>query len=92
MFGTVIFSYGLPGLAIVCALLAVVWRRNARDFIIYFLPVLLYSMVHQPMRQPMMWSLLILVCALRSRVGKQLLAPTQCCGRGASLRAMLGSR
>ena len=59
MFGTVIFSYGLPGLAIVCALLAVVWRRNARDFIIYFLPVLLYSMVHQPMRQPMMWSLLI---------------------------------
>lgn len=59
MFGTLLFSYGLPGLGIVCALLAVVWRRNARDFIIYFLPILLYSVVHQPMRQSMMWTLLI---------------------------------
>lgn len=59
MFGTLLFSYGLPGLAIVCALLAIVWRRNARDFAIYFLPVLVYSLVHHPMRQTMAWALLI---------------------------------
>ncbi len=61
MFGTLLFSYGLPGIAIVTALLAVVWRRNARDFVIYFLPILLYALVHHPMRQAMMWSLLISV-------------------------------
>ena len=59
MFGTLLFSYGLPGIAIVAAVFAVVWRRNARDFIIYFLPILLYALVHHPMRQAMMWSLLI---------------------------------
>jgi hypothetical protein len=61
MFGTLLFSYGLPGLGIVCVLLAVVWRRNPRDFIIYFVPILLYSVVHQPMRQSMMWTLLIAI-------------------------------
>ncbi len=71
MFGTLIFSYGLPGLAFVCALLAVAWRRNARDFLIYFVPILLYSVVHQPMRQAMMWILLILLAHYGPVAGKQ---------------------
>lgn len=61
MFGTLVFSYGLPGLAIVLALLAVVFRRNPRDFLIYLFPVLLYGLTHHPMRQPMMWALVIAV-------------------------------
>jgi hypothetical protein len=59
MFGTLLFSYGLPGLAIVGALLAVAFRRNKRDFVTYMGPVLLYSFVHHPMRQVMMWALVI---------------------------------
>jgi O-antigen ligase len=61
MFGTLIFSYGLPGLGIVCALLAVAWRRNARDFAIYLVPAMLYALVHHPMRQTMFWALVIAI-------------------------------
>jgi hypothetical protein len=61
MLGTLVFNYGLPGLGIVCALMAIAWRRNPRDFTTYFVPALLYSLVHQPMRQTMFWTLLIAI-------------------------------
>lgn len=61
MFGTLIFSYGLPGVGLVFCLLAFVFRRNPRDFLMFVVPVLLYSVTHHPMRQPMFWMFLLLV-------------------------------
>lgn len=61
MLGTLLFSYGLPGIVIIASLFAVIWRRNRRGMLIYGLPILLYSLTHQPMRQPMMWILLLLI-------------------------------
>lgn len=61
MLGTLLFSYGVPGVVIVVSLFVIIWRRNSRGMIIYGLPILLYSLTHQPMRQPMMWMLLLLI-------------------------------
>ncbi len=61
MIGTLLFSYGLPGTFLVLSLFAIVYRRNRRDFIIYMTPILVYSLTHHPMRQTMMWTLLLLI-------------------------------
>lgn len=66
MFGTLLFSYGLPGLALFLALLALLARRNLRNFAIYMTPILLYSLTHQPMRQWMMWCLFLVLAWLGS--------------------------
>jgi O-antigen ligase len=63
MFGTLLFSYGLPGLLLVLALLAVTARRAPKQFVVLFVPVLLYSLTHHPMRQPMLWALLLFIGA-----------------------------
>lgn len=63
IFGTLLFSYGLPGLVIVMALLAVTVRQAPRQFVVLFVPILLYSLTHQPMRQPMLWALLLFIGA-----------------------------
>lgn len=63
MFGTLLFSYGLPGLVMVLALLAVTARQAPRHFIVLVIPILLYSLTHQPMRQPMLWALLLFIGA-----------------------------
>ena len=67
MFGTLVFSYGLPGTIVFLSLLAVAWRRNARDCLVVVPPILLYSLTHHPLRQPMMWVLLVLICQLSAR-------------------------
>lgn len=63
MFGTLLFSYGLPGLVLVLCLLAASARQALRPFIVVFVPVLLYALSHHPMRQPMVWMLLFLIGA-----------------------------
>jgi hypothetical protein len=71
MFGTLLFSYGLPGVMLVLALLTVTARRAPKQFIILFVPVLLYSMTHHPMRQPMLWALLLFIGA-SPRIDRQI--------------------
>lgn len=64
MLGTLAFCYGIIGTVALIWILAIVARRNPRDFAICIGPVLLYSLTHNPMRQPMLWMLLVLVVHL----------------------------
>jgi len=70
MIGTLLFSYGLAGTVLVAMFLVLVLRRNHRDFIIFVVPILLYSLTHHPMRQPLMWSFFLLIahCGVPARV------------------------
>jgi hypothetical protein len=61
MLGTLLFCYGAPGLAIFGCLFAMLIRRAPRDFAIYVMPTLLYSLTHNPLRQMMMWALFVLI-------------------------------
>jgi hypothetical protein len=66
MFGTLLFSYGLPGLGLFLLLMALLLRRHPRNFVVYVTPILLYSLTHQPMRQWMMWGVFVLLAWLGS--------------------------
>lgn len=59
--GTIIFSYGFFGtLMFVLFLFSLFWE-NKYSFIIYLLPLLLYSLTHMGLRSKLFWIILILV-------------------------------
>jgi hypothetical protein len=77
LFGTVIFSYGLIGFTLLTAILVSTFSRAPKDFIIFFGPILLYSLTHHPLRQLMMWVFLVVIehVSSRSSVGVTLARP-----------------
>lgn len=62
--GTVLFSYGIVGFALFLALLAVVFRRAPLAHALYSLPIWMYGMTHQGLRDTMLWVFLALVFGL----------------------------
>lgn len=60
--GTILFCYGIPGSILFLAFLASVWRRNRIGFVIYILPLLLYSLTHNGLRYTPFW-ICLSVCA-----------------------------
>ena len=73
-FGTILFSYGMPGLAIFGLLFWRVFRRAQFSHFLYFLPVCFYNLTHQGIRFSMFWVFVALVIAV-SRHGHHLLPP-----------------
>jgi len=67
LFGTVLFSYGLIGFSLLAAALIFVFSRAPKDFIVFFGPILLYSLTHHPLRQLMLWVFLVLMEHVSSR-------------------------
>jgi len=54
-FGTVLFSYGIIGLFLFCALLLMVFRQVPMAFRLYSLPIWAYGVTHQGLRDTMLW-------------------------------------
>jgi hypothetical protein len=59
--GTVLFSYGIIGFSLFCALLLMVFRRAPRIYALYSLAIWAYGMTHQGLRDTMLWVFLGLV-------------------------------
>ncbi|MBB6228546.1 hypothetical protein FHS79_002736 [Polymorphobacter multimanifer] len=57
-FGTMLFSYGIPGLSLFVLFLASVIRRLPVSLGIYLLPSLLYGVTHQGLRFTLFWGLI----------------------------------
>jgi hypothetical protein len=53
--GTVLFSYGIIGFALFCALLVMVFREAPLAHKLYSLPIWAYGMTHQGLRDTMLW-------------------------------------
>jgi len=65
--GTILFSYGIPGILLFMIFLSNVFRQNRLGFVIYILPLILYSLTHNGLRYTPFW-----VClAVCSRLGKK---------------------
>jgi hypothetical protein len=60
-FGTILFSYGLPGAALFLLVLWVIFRRSPLRHFMYFVPACLYGITHQGLRFSEFWILLALV-------------------------------
>jgi hypothetical protein len=60
-FGTILFSYGLPGAALFLFVLWVIFRRAPLRHLVYFIPVCLYGITHQGLRFGEFWIFLALV-------------------------------
>jgi hypothetical protein len=63
-FGTVLFAYGIPGLALFVTLLAVIFWRAPLAHALYSLPIWAYGITHQGLRDTMLWVFLGLVFGL----------------------------
>jgi O-Antigen ligase len=63
-FGTVLFSYGIVGFVLFLALLVVVFRPAPLAHALYSLPIWMYGMTHQGLRDTMLWVFLGLVFGL----------------------------
>jgi O-Antigen ligase len=63
-FGTVLFAYGIVGLTLFLALLALVFWRAPLGHALYSLPIWAYGMTHQGSRDTMLWVFLGLVFGL----------------------------
>jgi hypothetical protein len=62
--GTVLFSYGIIGFSLFCALLLLVFWRAPLAHAVYSLPIWAYVMTHQGLRDTMLWVFLGLVFGL----------------------------
>jgi hypothetical protein len=60
-FGTILFSYGLPGAALFLLVLWIIFRRAPPRYLVYFVPVCLYGITHQGLRFTQFWIFLALV-------------------------------
>lgn len=54
-FGTIIFAYGIPGTILFLIFLHNIWRENRVGFILYILPLLIYSLTHNALRYTPFW-------------------------------------
>ena len=68
-FGTIIFSYGFFGTLIFTLFLFSLFRENKYYFIIYLLPLFLYSLTHMGLRSKLFWIILILTI-INNRIDK----------------------
>lgn len=57
-FGTMLFSYGVPGLTLFVALVAGIFRRLPTRLGIYLIPSLVYGITHQGLRFTLFWALI----------------------------------
>ena len=60
-FGTVLYSYGVPGSVLFFLMLWMVFRRAPARNAIYFFPICLYGFTHQGLRASLFWVFLALV-------------------------------
>jgi hypothetical protein len=68
-FGTVLFSYGVPGIVLFLIMLWVIFRRAPVRSLVYFAPVCLYGLTHQGLRASLLWVFLAMVfCLSRSEL------------------------
>jgi hypothetical protein len=67
--GTIIFSYGIPGLATFCAALLCLYRLSSSGRFVYLLPPFLYGVTHQGLRTSFFWLLFVIVALLDSSDG-----------------------
>lgn len=66
--GTLVFSYGVVGFCFAAVLLYLLVRQGGAEVVLYLLPLMAYSMVHNTLRQPFLWLFIALLCfALVSR-------------------------
>jgi hypothetical protein len=65
--GTIIFSYGLPGVLLFAMFLVRILRRAPVRFALMLLPPLFYSVAHQGLRFTTLWVLLALFVAVKER-------------------------
>lgn len=66
--GTIVFSYGIPGVALFTLFLIRLLRGSRLRFGFMLLPPLLYSVAHQGLRFTTLWVLLALFLSLKSTV------------------------
>ena len=66
-FGTIIFCYGILGLTLFLRLLKKVFQYSTRFELLYFVPVLVYSITHQGLRSTLLWVFLACIFAVNNR-------------------------
>ena len=59
--GTLIFSYGVIGFGFIIYIVAILVLKRGHGVIVLILPVMLYSMFHNTLRQPFLWMLIALL-------------------------------
>ncbi len=66
-FGSLLFSYGIIGLALFAFMLFAVFRRGNFKDLLFLLPPFLYGLAHQGLRFTLFWVLLAFLCCLGKR-------------------------
>ena len=64
--GTIIFSYGIPGLAAFCAGMWCLYRLSSSGRFVYLLPPFLHGVTHQGLRFSFFWLLFVVIALLDS--------------------------
>ena len=59
--GTLIFSYGIPGAIFFLYLAALAIRRGGTKAVLLILPIVVYALFHNTLRQPFFWMYLVLL-------------------------------
>ncbi len=64
-FFNILFSYGIIGLALFLTGISPIFKRAPTEVIIYFMILVLYTLVHMTLRSPLFWVTLILLLRLK---------------------------
>lgn len=64
-FGTLLFCYGIFGLGLFLLFLFYLYRTNRLNFLLYLLPIFVYSFTHNGLRSTPFWILLALLASAR---------------------------
>lgn len=98
-FGTMLFSYGIPGLTLFCLMLFSVYRHLPVALGLYLVPSLLYGVTHQGLRFTLFWALIGIALAIGDELRRHpAAAPAQAPRRShmtrgpAYLRGLAGAR
>ncbi|MFC3580134.1 O-antigen ligase family protein [Sphingomonas hylomeconis] len=90
-FGTLLFSYGIPGLGLFLLFIVTIFRRVELQFAVYLLPALLYGVTHQGLRFTLFWALVGIMLSM-ARETSPSLSGTAAGGTAAGGAAPIGRR
>ena len=87
-FGTLLFSYGIPGFGLFCLLVYRIFQQGGLASLVALAPAFLFGLTHQGLRQSMLWALFALAAVIpeprASRAGvRSRVRPPPVAARGA---------
>ncbi len=64
----ILFSYGIIGLSIFIFALSSIFKNASIEVLVYFMIVIMYTLVHMTLRAPLFWILLLMLYILKEKV------------------------